>query len=143
MKNNNLRKITNLTLVTAVSVAPTLTPIVAQAEEFERLNINETNETVEIIQETIPSIQEDEGWTQDLLNTEERLEAAQPSTNETEIVEPAETTLVEMSLEARANVFDLNDWTYTQTVDEIILSGYKGSSTDLYIPGEWKTSRFN
>ena len=100
MKTHKSKKATHLILATTLSVGPTFTPIVVQAEEREKLNESEMKEPVEIAHE--------------------------------ETIATKETYLNEQGMD-----FHLNDWGYSETTDEIILTSYKGSSTDFYLPGEW------
>ena len=39
--------------------------------------------------------------------------------------------------EERVQEFVLSDWSYTETDATILLTAYKGSSTSLYVPGEY------
>ena len=59
-------------------------------------------------------------------------------------VSPAFTPIVvhaeeqeKLSQNEQVMTFDLKDWIYSETTDELVLNGYTGSSTDLYLPGEW------
>lgn len=153
-----LKKLTNVTLATTLSVGPTLTPLMTHAEELDFPTAEEQTQTIldgptleneqllnELEQENDDFLEEEN--LMDPLEelpaneSEEQLFVEKEASKETSLsqteVESVHSETSEV-MELNIDSFILDDWTYTETQDSITLTAYLGLETSIYIPGKFQ-----
>ena len=126
MKKESLKKLTNLTLATTLTVVPTISPIAVYATPQEEMGLVDSTQ----IEMSEPAELETETIEENLQENELQTEVTDVNSSQIEL--KSDETVAQT-----VSGFNLVDWTYSEDANYITLEEYKGESTVLIIPGQY------